>query len=58
MVIESVQSLFPSNGVVLVIFNCIPRFHQDESETYSFEVFCVRFVSEFGRLGIASKHTL
>ena len=32
MVIESVQSLLPSTGLVFVFFNREPRFRQDESE--------------------------
>ena len=32
MVIESVQSLLPSTGLVFVFFNWKPRFPQDESE--------------------------
>ena len=72
MVIESIQSLLPSNGLVFVFFNWKSRFRQDESETCCFEEFYVRLgtvfpslrslpFSEFGRFGILElpiKHAL
>ena len=67
IVIESIQSLLPSTGNVIVFFNWKPRFRQDESETCCFEEFRVwlgtvfppspwsLLFSEYGRFGITNQ---